>query len=158
MYKTPMTMTLTLGGELTVNRIGFGARWVCRHGPESAHALLRRVVELGLNVIDTADVYGADNASERLIAEALHPYPDDLVIATKGGQVVIDGRPTPDNRREYLRAACEASLRRLKLDTIPLYQLHMPDPEVPLEESLGALVELREEGKVRHIGVSNMFR
>jgi pyridoxine 4-dehydrogenase len=142
---------------LPVNRIGFGARWIDHVAPEAAATLLRRAVELGVTLIDTADVYGPDHASERLIAQALHPYPDDLVIATKGGQVVVDGQPEPDCRPEYLRAACEGSLRRLRLDTIPLYQLHQPDPKVAIEESLGALVDLRDEGKIRHIGVSNMF-
>jgi aryl-alcohol dehydrogenase-like predicted oxidoreductase len=112
-------------------------------------------VELGVNLIDTADVYSR-GASETAIADALHPYPEGLVIATKGGQVSVDGRPAPDGRPEHLRAACEASLRRLRLDTIPLYQLHNPDSQVPLEESLGALVQLRAEGKVRMIGVSNV--
>ncbi|MGH2978648.1 MAG: aldo/keto reductase [Solirubrobacterales bacterium] len=148
--------TISLGGELAVNRLGFGAMWVARAGPEGARALLRRVVELGVNLIDTADVYGR-GASETAIADALHPYPADLVIATKGGQIHVDGKPAPDGRPEHLRAACEASLRRLRLDTIPLYQLHNPDSKVPLEESLGALVELRDEGKVRMIGVSNVF-
>jgi pyridoxine 4-dehydrogenase len=158
MYKTPVETTFELGGDLTVCRMGFGARWVCRHGPDAARALLRRAVELGVNLIDTADVYGADHASELLIADALHPYPDDLVIATKGGQVAGGDGPAADGRPEYLRAACEASLMRLRVDTIPLYQLHMPDPDVPLEESIGALMELRAEGKVRHIGISNVFR
>jgi aryl-alcohol dehydrogenase-like predicted oxidoreductase len=148
--------TIKLGGEVEVNRLGFGAMWVGRAGPEGARALLRRAVELGVNLIDTADVYGR-GASETAIADALHPYPEGLVIATKGGQVSVDGKPAPDGRPEHLRAACEASLRRLRLDTIPLYQLHNPDSEVPLEESLGALVELRDEGKVRMIGVSNIF-
>jgi pyridoxine 4-dehydrogenase len=150
--------TIVLDGDTVVRRMGFGARWVTLHGPEAGRDLLRRAVELGVNLIDTADVYGGDNASELMIAEALHPYPDDLVIATKGGQVSIDGQPTPDCRPEYLREACERSLRALRVDTIDLYQLHNPDPKVPLEESLGALVELREEGKVRMIGISNAFR
>ena len=99
-------------------------------------------------------MYGA---SEEVIAGALHPYPEGIVIATKGGQTLVDGRPTADGRPEYLRAACERSLTRLRADTIDLYQLHMPDPEVPIEDSLGALDELRREGKIRHIGVSNVF-
>jgi aryl-alcohol dehydrogenase-like predicted oxidoreductase len=144
-------------GDVVVNRMGFGARWVDVTGPEVGAALLRRVLELGVNLIDTADVYGGDHGSERLIADALHPYPDDLVIATKGGQVVKDGQPAANGRPEYLRSACEGSLRRLRRETIDLYQLHMPDADVPLEESLGALVELRREGKIRHIGVSNFF-
>jgi aryl-alcohol dehydrogenase-like predicted oxidoreductase len=120
-----------------------------------ARRVLRRAVELGVNFIDTADGYGPD-INERLICEALHPYPRGLVIATKGGIVrpsasewVADGRP------EHLRQACEGSLRRLKLETIDLYQLHAADDQVPLEESIGALADLQREGKIRHIGVSN---
>ena len=114
------------------------------------------MVELGVTFIDTADSYGP-SVSEELIAEALHPYPDDLVIATKGGLV----RPGPnrwdgDGRPEHLREACEGSLRRLRLDQIPLYQLHAPDPKVPLAESVGAIAELKDEGKIRHVGVSNV--
>jgi aryl-alcohol dehydrogenase-like predicted oxidoreductase len=150
--------TLTLGGDMPVRRMGFGARWVTAPGSDAGSALLRRAIELGVNLIDTADVYGGDNASERLIAEALHPYPADLLIATKGGQKSVDGRPVPDGRPAHLREACERSLRALRVETIDLYQLHSLDPEVPLEESLGALVQLRDEGKVRHIGVSNLFR
>jgi pyridoxine 4-dehydrogenase len=113
-------------------------------------------VELGVNFIDTANSYGP-HVSEELIAEALHPYPDDLVIATKGGLVRPGpGRWDADGRPEYLREACEGSLQRLKLDQIPLYQLHRPDPKVPIAESIGALVDLRQEGKIRHIGVSNV--
>src|ERR1700674_4480100 len=117
--------------------------------------VVRRAVELGVTLIDTADIYGA-GVSEEVIAEALHPYPADLVIATKGGlgyglqERIRDGRP------EHLRRACEASLSRLKLERIDLYQLHRHDPEVPLEESVGALEELRQEGKIRLIGVSNV--
>jgi pyridoxine 4-dehydrogenase len=123
---------------------------------DQAIATLRRVVELGVNFIDTADAYGP-SVSEELIAEALHPYPDDLVIATKGGLV----RPGPnrwdaDGRPEHLRQACEGSLRRLRLEQIPLYQLHRPDPKVPLAESVGALAELKDEGKIRHVGLSNV--
>ena len=125
-------------------------------GLDHARAVLERALELGVNLIDTADVY-AGGESERAIADALHPYPEDLVIATKGGQAGVGGEPQPDCRPEHLRAACEASLRRLRLDCIDLYQLHNPDPDVPLEESLGALGELREQGKIRHIGVSNLF-
>jgi pyridoxine 4-dehydrogenase len=155
--------TINIGGDLTVNRIGFGAMRITGDGiwgpPEDgqrAKAALRKAVELGVNFIDTADSYGP-NVSEELIAEALYPYPDDLVIATKGG-LVRPGpdRWEPDGRPEHLREVCESSLRRLKLDQIPLYQFHWPDPKVPLAESIGALVELRAEGKIRHVGVSNV--
>src|SRR3984885_14509872 len=123
---------------------------------EQAIATLRRVVELGVNFIDTADSYGPD-VSEELIAEALYPYPDDLVIATKGGQVRPGpGRWEPDGRPEHLREACEGSLRRLRLEQIPLYQFHTLDPKVPLADSIGALAELKAEGKIRHVGVSNL--
>jgi pyridoxine 4-dehydrogenase len=144
--------TFMLGGDLEVRRLGFGAM---RITPEGAHDVLRRVVELGLNLIDTADAYGPET-SELLIAEALHPYPDDLVIATKGGLVNDGSSDWPvDARPERLKKCCDASLRRLRLDRIDLYQLHRPDPKVPVAESLGALKELQDEGKVRHIGVSN---
>src|SRR5689334_17544280 len=122
---------------------------------EEGVRVLRRAVELGVNFIDTADIYGAGR-SEEIIADALHPYPDDLVIATKGGlgwglqDRIRDGRP------QHLRSACEASLRRLRLERIDLYQLHRHDPEVPIEESVGALEELRAEGKIRLIGLSNV--
>jgi pyridoxine 4-dehydrogenase len=148
--------TVTLGDDLTVNRMGFGAMWITRAGPERGAELLRRALELGVNLIDTADIYGG-GGSEQLIAEALHPYPDGLVIATKGGQVPFEQASRPDCRPEHLREACEASLGRLRLECIDLYQLHNPDPEVPLEEALGALGELRGEGKIRHIGVSNLY-
>ncbi|MFG1606706.1 aldo/keto reductase [Actinoplanes sp. NPDC049265] len=154
--------TIDVGGDLTVNRLGYGAMRVTGDGiwgppkdRDQAVAVLRRVVELGVNFIDTADSYGPD-VSEELIAEALHPYPEDLVIATKGGltrtgpgQWPLNGRP------EHLREACEGSLRKLRLEQIPLYQFHRPDPSVPLEDSIGAIVELKNEGKIRHIGVSN---
>jgi pyridoxine 4-dehydrogenase len=121
-----------------------------------ALAVLRRAVELGVDLIDTADSYGPE-VSEELIAEALHPYPDGLVIATKGGfERPGPGRWVPCGRPEHLRAACEGSLRRLRLERIDLYQLHRPDPEVPYAESVGALRELQEEGKIRQIGVSNV--
>src|ERR671923_1382265 len=146
--------TLTLGGDLEVNRMGFGAMrltgdgiWGEPEDPEEARAVLRRALELGVDFIDTADSYGPE-VSERLIAETLHPYPDNLVIATKGGLLRPGpGRWDPDGRPGHLRQACEGSLRRLKLDQIPLYQLHRPDPNVPLAESLGALVQLQQEGK-----------
>jgi aryl-alcohol dehydrogenase-like predicted oxidoreductase len=152
-------------GDLTVRRLGFGAMRITGEGiwgeppdPGAARALLRRVVELGVNLIDTADSYGPE-VSERLIREALHPYPADVVIATKGG-LLRDGpgKWRPDCRPEHLKEACEASLRRLRLDTIDLYQLHTPDPDVPFEESVGALSELREEGKIRNVGLSNVGR
>ena len=155
--------TIEIGGDLVVRRMGYGAMRITGNGvwgdppdPDRARAALRRVVELGVNFIDTADSYGPE-VSERLIAETLHPYPDDLVIATKGGLVRPGpGRWDADGRPEHLRAVCEGSLRRLRLDQIPLYQLHRPDPRVPLAESLGALVRLKDEGKIRHIGISNV--
>jgi pyridoxine 4-dehydrogenase len=155
--------TIDVGGDLTVNRMGFGAMRVTGRGiwgdpPDRAEAIatLRRAVERGVNFIDTADSYGP-HVSEDLIASALHPYPDDLVIATKGGLVRPGpGRWDADGRPAHLREVCEGSLRRLRLDQIPLYQLHRPDPKVPLAESIGALVELKDEGKIRHIGLSNV--
>ncbi len=118
--------------------------------------MLRRVVELGVNFIDTADSYGPD-VSETLIAEALFPYPDGLVIATKGGlERPGPGRWVPNGAPEHLVRACDGSLARLRLEQIPLYQFHRPDPRVPLEESVGALVELKQQGKIRHIGLSNV--
>ena len=155
--------TIAIGGDLVVRRMGFGAMRVTGEGiwgeppdADRARATLRRVVELGVNFIDTADSYGPE-VSERLIAEALYPYPDDLVIATKGGLVRPgSGRWEPDGRPEHLRQACEGSLRRLRLDRIPVYQLHRPDPRVPLAESLGMLVQLKDEGKITHIGISNV--
>jgi pyridoxine 4-dehydrogenase len=154
---------ISIGGDLTVNRLGFGAMRITGQGiwgpppdRDQAMAALRRAIELGVNFIDTADAYGPE-VSESLIAETLYPYPEDLVIATKGGLVRPGpGRWRPDGRPEHLREACEGSLRRLKLDQIPLYQLHRPDPRVPYGESIGALVELKEAGKIRHIGVSNI--
>ena len=155
--------TIDIGGDLTVNRLGFGAMritgagiWGAPASRDQAMATLRRIVELGVNFIDTADSYGPE-VSEALIAETLFPYPDDLVIATKGGFV----RPgphrwVPDGRPEHLRQACEGSLRRLRLEQIPLYQFHTTDPAVPLAESVGAVAELKAEGKIRHVGVSNV--
>jgi pyridoxine 4-dehydrogenase len=152
-----------LGGDLPVQRLGFGAMRITGPGiwgeppdRDEAMAALRRAVDLGINLIDTADSYGPF-VSERLIAEALHPYPLDLVLATKGG-LVRDGPDQwrPDGRPQHLRAACDESLQRLKLEQIPLYQLHTVDPEVPLEDSIGMLVTLKNEGKIRHIGVSNV--
>ncbi|MDX6668085.1 MAG: pyridoxine 4-dehydrogenase [Solirubrobacteraceae bacterium] len=155
--------TFRLGDGPTVRRLGFGAMRITGQGiwgpPEDrdeAKRVLRRAVELGVNLIDTADAYGPD-VSEQLIAEALHPYPDDLVIATKGGLLRSGpGEWEPDGRPEHLREACDGSLRRLRLDAIELYQLHRPDPEVPFADSVGALIELRDEGKIRHIGLSNV--
>jgi pyridoxine 4-dehydrogenase len=156
-------MSVAIGNDLSVRRFGFGAMRLTGRGiwgeprdRKAALALLRRVVESGVNFIDTADSYGPE-VSENLIAEALHPYPPGLVIATKGGLV----RPGPDRwdpdcSPAHLRQACEASLRRLKLERIDLYQLHTVDPRVPLPESIGALVELQSQGKIRHIGVSNV--
>ena len=154
--------TFDIGGELTVNRMGFGAMrltgpgvWGEPRDPDECRRVLRRAVDLAVNFIDTADSYGP-HVSERLIAEALYPYPDDLVIATKGG-LTRSGPDQwhPDGRPEHLREACEGSLRRLRVDAIDVYYLHRPDPEVPYEESVGALKELKDEGKIRHVAVSN---
>ncbi len=155
--------TIDVGGDLTVNRLGFGAMRITGDGiwgppadRDEAKAVLRRAIELGVNFIDTADSYGP-HISEELISEALHPYPDDLVIATKGGLERTGPGQWPRNGRpEHLIEACEGSLRRLKLQQIPLYQFHRPDPTVPLEDSIGALVTLKEQGKIRHIGLSNV--
>jgi pyridoxine 4-dehydrogenase len=146
-----------------VRRLGFGAMRLC--GPrimgwprdrENALRVLRRAVELGVNLIDTSDAYGPE-VNELQIAEALRPYPDGLVIATKGGLLRDRNASWPTaGRPEHLRAACEGSLRRLRLDRIDVYQLHAPDPRVPLEDSVGALAELRKEGKVKHVGLSNV--
>ncbi len=154
--------TIDVGGDLTVNRLGFGAMRITGDGiwgeppdAERAKDALRRAVELGVNFIDTADSYGPD-VSERLIAETLRPYPDDLVIATKGGLIRPGpGRWDADGHPEHLREALEGSLRRLGVDRIDLYQLHRPDPKVPLEESIGFLAEMKNQGKIRHIGISN---
>jgi pyridoxine 4-dehydrogenase len=155
--------TFTIGGDLEVHRLGFGAMRITGDGiwgppddPEEAKRLLRRVVEVGVDLIDTADSYGPE-VSENLIAEVLHPYPDGLVIATKGGlRRTGPGQWPRDARPERLKEACEASLRRLKLDRIDLYQLHSPDPQVPFEDSVGALKELQDEGKIRYVGISNV--
>ena len=154
---------MDIGGDITVNRLGFGAMRLTGSGivgpPRDlaeAKRVLRRVVEVGINFIDTADSYGPE-VSENLIAETLYPYPEDLVIATKGGlERPGPGRWTANGRPDHLRDACHGSLRRLRVDEIALYQFHQPDPKVPLEESLGALVELKDEGKIRHIGLSNV--
>jgi pyridoxine 4-dehydrogenase len=163
MPTTPPAGVLDVGGDLSVNRMGFGAMRITGDGiwgdppdRDEALAVLRRAVELGVTFIDTADAYGPD-VSETLIADALSPFPDDLVVATKGGLVRPGpNRWTPDGRPEHLRAACEGSLRRLRVDEIPVYQLHRPDPKVPFAESVGALVDLKSEGKIRHIGLSNV--
>ena len=154
--------TIDIGGDLTVNRLGFGAMRITGPGiwgeppsRDQAIATLRRVVELGVNFIDTADSYGPA-VSETLIAEALQPYPDDLVIATKGGLTRTGpGQWPADGRPEHLREALEGSLQRLRLDQIPLYQFHRPDPKVPYAESVGVLKELLDAGKIRLAGISN---
>jgi pyridoxine 4-dehydrogenase len=155
--------TLSLGGELTVNRLGFGAMRITGNGiwgppkdPAAAIAVLRRAVELGVNFIDTADSYGP-YVSEELIAQALSPYPKDLVIATKGGW----NRPGPnqwthDASPAHLRQAIEGSLKRLRLDRIDVYQLHAPDPVVPLDASIETLCNLQSEGKIRLVALSNV--
>src|ERR1700732_5630317 len=155
--------TISLGGELTVNRLGFGAMrltgdgiWGAPKDRATAIAVLRRAIELGVNFLDTADSYGP-NVSEQLIAEALAPYPKDLVIATKGGW----NRPGPDQwthdaSPKHLREAVEGSLRRLRLDRIDVYQLHIPDPAVSLEASVEALARLQAEGKIRFVALSNI--
>jgi aryl-alcohol dehydrogenase-like predicted oxidoreductase len=150
-------------GDLEVGRLGFGAMRITGEGvwgPPRDHAesirVLQRAVELGATLIDTADSYGP-GVSEELIGEALAPYPDGVVVATKGGLLRPGpGEWVPDGRPEHLREACEGSLRRLRLERIDVYQLHRPDPKVPLEESVGALKELRDEGKIRHVGLSNV--
>lgn len=150
-------------GDLTVNRLGFGAMRVCGPniwGPpqdrDNAHRVLRRAVELGVNFFDTADSYGP-HVDEELIAEALHPYPKGFVIATKGG--LLRPRPgawDPDGRPEHLKRALDGSLKRLKLERIDLYQLHAPDSKVPFADSVGALADGQRAGKIRHVGVSNV--
>lgn len=155
--------TFVLGGDLEVNRLGYGAMRLTGPGiigepedREEAKRVLGRAVELGLNLIDTADAYGPET-NERLIYEALAPYPEDLVIATKGGYTRPGGRSwVPDGRPEHLREACEGSLRRLGLERIDLYQFHTPDQRVPFEDSVWALAELRDEGRIRHVGLSNV--
>jgi pyridoxine 4-dehydrogenase len=154
---------ITIGGDLHVARLGFGAMrltgpdvWGEPRDPAQARRVLRRALELGVTFIDTADAYGPE-VNERQIADALHPYPEGVLIATKGGLTRPGrGRWDPDGRPEHLRAACEGSLRRLRLERIHLYQLHAPDPRVPLEDSVGALADLQAQGKIRHIGLSNV--
>src|SRR5213079_2327499 len=161
--KMATNMTFKLGGDLTVNRLGFGAMRITGQGilgwpPDRENALkvLRRAVELGVNLIDTADAYGPET-SELLIAEALHPYPKGLVIATKGGLTRPGpGSWVPNGRPEHLKQAVDGSLKRLRLDRIDLYQLHTVDRKVPMEASLGALKEMQDAGKIRHVGLSNV--
>ena len=155
--------TFALGGQLMVHRLGFGAMRITGPGVwgepadrDQAIAVLRRAVELGVDLIDTADSYGP-YVSEELIRTALHPYPSQLVIATKAGLVRTGPNLWfPVGRPEYLRQECEMSLRRLRLEQIPLFQLHRIDPQVPLEEQVGALATLQTEGKIRFIGLSNV--
>ncbi len=153
---------VTLGGDLRVNRLGFGAMRITGEGiwgeprdAREARAVLHRAIELGCNFIDTADAYGP-NVSERLIAEALHPYPAGLIVATKGGMIRSGPNQWGRNGQPaHLRAACEASLLRLKMARFDVYQLHAIDDRVPMEDSIGELAKLQAEGKIRHIGVSN---
>ncbi len=153
------TTTMTIGGDLPVHRLGFGAMRLT--GPPAqldrptAVAIARRAVELGVTFIDTADSYDFGE-NEELLAEALHPYPADVVIATKGGHVNLGSEWIPLGRPEYLRQQAELSLRRLRLDRIDLYQLHRIDPAVPLADQIGALRRLQDEGKVRHVGLSEV--
>ncbi len=155
--------TFLLGGENEVFRLGFGAMRITGPGvwgepedPAAIRELLRHVLERDVNLIDTADSYGPE-VSENLIADALRPYPENLLIATKGGyERSGPGRWEPNGRPDRLKRCCEASLLRLKLERIDLYQLHTVDPKVPIEDSVAALAELQEEGKIRHIGLSNV--
>ena len=169
MTSTGQTLTaaaggdFTLGGDLPVHRLGYGAMrltgagiWGPPRDPDEARAVLRRAMALGVTLIDTADSYGP-NVSEELIAEALYPYPKNLVIATKGGLTRTGPNQWPtDGRPEHLRAALDGSLKRLKLERIDLYQFHRPDTNVPFEESVQTLAELQKAGKIRHIGLSNV--
>jgi len=155
--------TLMIGGDLKVYRLGFGAMRITGQGiwgppanKQEAIAVLRRSLELGINLIDTADSYGPE-VSESLIAEALYPYPQDLVIATKGGLLRTGpGQWPPDGRPTHLRDALEGSLRRLRRDNIDVYQFHRPDPRVPFEDSVGEIAKMKAEGKIRHVGLSNV--
>jgi aryl-alcohol dehydrogenase-like predicted oxidoreductase len=155
--------TFKIGGDLEVNRLGFGAMRITGEGiwgwpPDRANAIkvLKRAVELGVNLIDTADAYGPET-SELLIAEALHPYPKGLVIATKGGLTRPGpGEWVPNGHPDYLKACVDKSLKRLKLERIDLWQLHRIDPKVPVEESLGAIKEAQQAGKIRHVGLSEV--
>src|SRR2546421_445184 len=155
------SFTFRVGGDLTVNRLGFGAMRLTGNGiwgwppdRENAIKVLKRSVDLGVNLIDTADAYGPE-VSELLIAQALHPYPKGLVIATKGGLTRPGpGQWVPNGRPEYLKQCVDNSLKRLRLERIDLYQLHRIDSKVPVEDSLGALKEMRDAGKIRHVGLS----
>ena len=155
--------TFTIGGDLTVYRLGFGAMRLTGEGiwgpppdKQEALAVLHRALDLGINLIDTADSYGPE-VSENLIAEALYPYPKGLVIATKGGLLRTGpGQWPQDGRPEHLREALEGSLRRLRLNQIDVYQFHRPDPKVPFEDSIGEIARMRQEGKIRHVGLSNV--
>src|SRR5260221_6437075 len=155
--------TLTIGGDLKVYRLGFGTMrltgpgiWGPPADKQECIAVPRRALELGVNLLDTADSYGPE-VSESLIAEALYPYPKDLVIATKGGLLRTGPNQWPqDGRPAHLREALEGSLRRLRLDRIDVYQFHRPDPKVPFEDSVGELAKMRAEGKIRHVGLSNV--
>lgn len=159
--------TLTLGGDLTVRRLGFGAMRIssARNAAgevdrEEAIRLSRRVYERGVNFIDVADIYGYGEC-EKMLAEALRPYADDLVIATKAGFEPVELKPgmrslPPFGRPDHIKAQCEKSLQSLRVDCIDLYQVHVPDPEVPFEDTVGAFAELQKAGKVRHVGVSNV--
>ena len=160
---TALSANFEIGGELPVHRLGFGAMQLTGRGiwgepddPDECRRVLQRAVELGVNLIDTANSYGPE-VSEWLIAEALHPYPDDLVIATKAGlERPGPGQWVPNGDPAYLKSECEGSLRRLKLDCIPLYQLHRIDRKVPVEDQIGAFTQLRDEGKIRYIGLSEV--
>lgn len=155
--------TITIGNDLTVRRLGFGGMRLCGSGiwgwpadRENALRVLRRAIELGVNFIDTADSYGP-HVNEEQIAQALHPYPGDLVIATKGGLTRSGpGQWKRDCRPEHLREACEGSLRRLRVDRIDVYQLHAIDAGVPFDDQIGTMRQLRDAGKVRHVGLSNV--
>src|SRR5437879_6166542 len=155
--------TLTIGGDLTVYRLGFGTMGLTGAGilgppadKQEALAVLRHALDLGVNLLDTADSYGP-GVSESLIAEALYPYPKDLVTATKGGLLRTGPNQWPqDGRPEHLREALEGSLHRLRVDHIDIYQFHRPDPKVPFEDSVGEIAKLQKEGKIRHVGLSNV--